>query len=135
MESSRTPGQVVLIVEDNSANLLLARTVLERGGYSVATAQTADEVRRYLQSATPDLILMDIGLPGQDGLSLTREIKSMSQMATIPIVAVTAHAMANDEQRARAAGCDGYVSKPFRARQLLDELAAILGPDRDQAAV
>lgn len=127
MADSPTPSPVILVVEDNVANLLLARTILERAGFQTATAQSAEEAKQQLQEITPDLVLMDVGLPGQDGLSLTRELKSTAQTAAIPIVALTAHAMQSDQERAFAAGCDGYVSKPFKARHLLDEITLALG--------
>ncbi len=126
MTSSPTTSRVILVVEDNAANLLLARTVLERGGFQVVTAQSAEEAKRQLQELDPDVILMDLDLPGQDGLSLTRELKATAPTAAIPIVALTAHAMPGDRERAFAAGCDGYVSKPFKARHLLEEIASAL---------
>lgn len=117
---------VVLIVEDNPANLLLARAMLERTGCQVIEARSADEARRSLQRVTPDVILMDVGLPGQDGLSLTRELKAMAETAVIPIVALTAHAMQRDRDRALAAGCDGYLSKPYTLQQLRDEITRVV---------
>lgn len=126
MVSSPTTGAVILVVEDNDANLMLARAILERAGFQVGSARSAEEAKQELQRMTPDLIVMDIDLPGQDGLSLTRELKAMAHTATIPIVALTAHAMRGDHERALAAGCDGYVSKPFKARQLLDAITSAL---------
>lgn len=126
MEPEQTPAGVVLIVEDNPANLLLARVMLERSGWRISEARSADEARQALQTATPDIILMDVGLPGQDGLSLTSELKAAPTTRSIPIVALTAHAMQSDRERAYAAGCDGYLSKPFKAQQLRDEIARVL---------
>jgi CheY-like chemotaxis protein len=126
MEDDRAIAGVVLIVEDNPANLLLARVMLERSGWRIREARSADEAKLVLQSAMPDLILMDVGLPGQDGLSLTSELKSAPATCAIPIVALTAHAMQSDRERAFAAGCDGYLSKPFKAQQLRDEIARVL---------
>lgn len=124
--NSQQPAALILVVEDQPANLLLARAALERAGFGVLGAGDADEAKVFLQRVTPDLILMDIGLPGQDGLSFTRELKSDAQTVDIPIVALTAHAMATDRERAHAAGCDGYMSKPFSPRQLVDMVSAVL---------
>lgn len=126
MTTRPTPRLVVLIVEDNPTNLLLARVMLERAGFDVNEARSADEARRLLPVTTPNIILMDVGLPGQDGLSLTRELKATAETSDIPIVALTAHAMQRDRDRALAAGCDGYLSKPFKSRQLLDEIARVV---------
>lgn len=126
MERDQTTSGAVLIVEDNPANLLLARVMLERSGWRISEARSADEARLALQCATPDIILMDVGLPGQDGLSLTTELKTATDTRAIPIIALTAHAMQSDRERAYAAGCDGYLSKPFKAQQLRDEIARVL---------
>lgn len=123
-DSSTDP--VALIVEDHPANLLLARVMLERAGWRIIEARCADEARQALRDTTPDIILMDVGLPGQDGLSLTRELKASEITRLIPIVALTAHAMHSDRERAFAAGCDGYLSKPFKSQQLYDEIARVL---------
>jgi CheY-like chemotaxis protein len=135
MDRDRAAG-LVLIVEDNPANLLLARVMLERSGWQISEARSADEARQTLQTTTPDIILMDVGLPGQDGLSLTSELKSATSTSAIPIVALTAHAMNSDREKAFAAGCDGYLSKPFKAQQLRDEIARVLqsSPPANQQA-
>jgi CheY-like chemotaxis protein len=134
MDRDQAAG-LVLIVEDNPANLLLARVMLERSGWQISEARSADEARQTLQTTTPDIILMDVGLPGQDGLSLTSELKSATDTSAIPIVALTAHAMQSDREKALAAGCDGYLSKPFKAQQLRDEIARVLqsSPQGDRA--
>lgn len=129
MEHRTTPAGVILIVEDNPANLLLARVMLERSGWRIVEAHSTDEAQQVLQSTTPDVILMDVGLPGRDGLSLTSELKAASETRAIPIVALTAHAMQSDRDRAYAAGCDGYLSKPFKAQQLRDEIARVLAAE------
>jgi two-component system cell cycle response regulator DivK len=116
----------VLIVEDNPANLLLTRAVLQRAGYRTAEARSAEEVLERLQTAPPHLILMDVQLPGQDGLSLTRQLKADPSTAAIPIVALTAHAMSDDRARAQAAGCDGYIAKPINTRTFADEVAYLI---------
>jgi CheY-like chemotaxis protein len=109
-------GNLILVVEDNEANQLLMRAVLEREGYEVRIAGSAPEARDQIQERVPDLILMDVQLPGQDGLSLTVELKSEPETAEVPIVALTAHAMAGDRAHALDMGCAGYISKPIDTR-------------------
>ena len=109
---------LILVVEDNEANQLLVRAVLEMDGYRVALAGSAPEALDQIQAARPDLILMDVQLPGQDGLSLTRDLKSDPATSAIPVVALTAHAMAGDREMALSAGCAGYISKPMDTRTL-----------------
>ena len=116
----------ILIVEDNPANLMLAAAVLRRAGHRVAEARSAEEARERLADATPDLILMDVQLPGQDGLVLTRHLKSAPDTRDVVVVAVTAHAMREDRARAIDAGCDGYIAKPINTRTLAEELNGIL---------
>jgi two-component system cell cycle response regulator DivK len=106
------PGKV-LIVDDNRANLKLARVVLSLEGLDVRTALSAEEALTVLESFTPDLILMDLQLPGIDGLQLTRQLKADPNRHHITVLAVTAYAMKGDMEKALAAGCDGYISKPF----------------------
>ena len=108
--------QLILIVEDNEANQLLTRSVLELEGYAVEVAGSANEAFEVLRERTPDLILMDVQLPGEDGLSTTRRLKADPVTATIPVVALTAHAMAGDREQALGAGCAGYISKPIDTR-------------------
>ena len=117
----------VLIVEDNPANLLLARAVLQRAGYRTAEAHSAEEALDLVRTGRPDAILMDVQLPGEDGLSLTRRLKADPSTAAIPIVALTAHAMPEDRARAEAAGCDGYIAKPFSPRHLLAKVREFVG--------
>ncbi|MCU1281289.1 MAG: two-component hybrid sensor and regulator [bacterium] len=106
-------GEAILIVDDNVANSKLARVLLTGEGYVVRVAGDAEEALRLLESFTPRLILMDIQLPGMDGLELTRRLKSDPARRDIVILALTAYAMKGDEHKARAAGCDDYVSKPI----------------------
>ena len=103
----------ILIVDDNRANLKLARVVLSLEGLEVRTALSAEEALTVLESFTPDLILMDLQLPGIDGLQLTRQLKADPNRQHITVLAVTAYAMKGDMEKALAAGCDGYISKPF----------------------
>jgi CheY-like chemotaxis protein len=108
----------VLIVDDNPANLKLAAYLLSRRGYSVDTAVDAEGALAALRLNKPSVILMDVQLPGMDGLALTRSIKSDPRTRDVRILAVTAAAMAGDDVRALAAGCDGYISKPIDTRLL-----------------
>ena len=116
----------IMIVEDNAINLKLARYVLERAGFSVTGAASAEEAQALLRHAVPDLILVDIGLPGMDGLTFTRELKSASRYQSIPIVAFSAFAMKGDERKAVDSGCDGYITKPIDTRLFPDQVAAFL---------
>jgi CheY-like chemotaxis protein len=102
------------------------RFVLEIEGFQVETAGSSAEVLRRLKVHTPDLILMDVQLPGQDGLALTRQLKTDPATAHIPIVALTAHAMDGDREQALAAGCSGYVTKPINTRTFGDEVRDFL---------
>jgi CheY-like chemotaxis protein len=108
--------RLILVVEDNSVNQLLALSVLEREGYRVDLAANAAEAMSRLAARAPDLILMDIQLGGDDGLDLTRRLKADPATAMIPIVALTALAMAGDREQTLAAGCAGYISKPINTR-------------------
>jgi CheY-like chemotaxis protein len=109
---------VILVVEDNPANRLLTSAVLELEGFVIDLAGSAEEAREAMGRRLPDLILMDIQLPGQDGLAFTRQLKSEPSTAAIPVVALTALAMTGDRERSLAAGCVGYISKPIDTRTL-----------------
>jgi CheY-like chemotaxis protein len=109
-------SSLILVVEDNEANQLLVSAVLQREGYDVRLAGSAPEAREQIHEQRPDLILMDVQLPGQDGLSFTRELKANPSTASIPVVALTAHAMAGDRANALDTGCEGYISKPIDTR-------------------
>jgi len=122
----------ILIVDDNPVNLKLATDVLEMEGYAVEKAVDAEQAQEMLKSATPDLILMDIALPGMDGLTLTRKLKADERLKDVPVVAMTAFAMKGDEQQALAAGCAGYITKPIDTRKLPQQVAAYLLPHADK---
>ena len=106
-------GEPILIVDDNPQNLKLARILLSGEGYDVRTANDAEHALEVLRSFDPRLILMDLQLPGMDGLTLTRQLKSDPAHAGLIVVALTAYAMKGDAEKALAAGCDGYVAKPI----------------------
>lgn len=103
----------VLVVDDNQLNIDLARFVLEADGFVVDEAPNVDEAWARLRASRPDAVLVDIQLPGTDGLSLVRAIKATPGLGDIAVIAFTAFAMQGDEQRFRAAGCDGYLAKPI----------------------
>lgn len=117
---------LILVVEDNEANQLLFAAVLEREGYDVRIASSAAEARTQLAAYRPTLILMDVQLPGQDGLSFTRELKTRSETAAIPVIALTAHAMSGDRATALDSGCDGYISKPIDIHTFASEVGSYI---------
>lgn len=119
-------GERILIVDDHPLNLKLARLILAAEGYEVRTALDAEETLRTLETFAPRLILMDLMLPGTDGFALTRRLKADPARRGILIVALTALAMKGDEDRARAAGCDGYITKPVDGPRLTARVAELL---------
>ena len=118
----------ILVVDDNATNRKLVSDVLAFDGYAVLQAADAEEAQRVIEHTPPDLILMDIALPGMDGLTLTRKLKATNATRGIHIVALTAFAMKGDDQKALAAGCDGYIPKPIDTRKLSERVAAWLNP-------
>jgi two-component system cell cycle response regulator len=116
----------ILVVDDNPTNLKLVSDVLEFEGYDILKAVDAEEAQVVLAATLPDLILMDIALPGMDGLTLTRKLKAEERTRGIRIVALTAFAMKGDDQKAFDAGCDGYITKPIETRKLPDQVAGFL---------
>ena len=117
----------VLIVEDNPANMTLAIFLLESAGHCVINATDAEAGLTLARDEQPQLILMDIQLPGMDGLEATRLLKQDDATRGIPVIALTALAMKGDEERIRAAGCDGYIAKPLAYRDFLTVISAQLG--------
>jgi CheY-like chemotaxis protein len=124
------PADPILIVDDNVQNLKLARVILSVEGYDVRTAADAEEALRVLQTFTPRLILMDIQLPGMDGLQFTRQLRTDPAWQAVRIVALTAYAMKGDEEKALAAGCDGYITKPIDTERLPKLVAEYLSEVR-----
>jgi two-component system cell cycle response regulator DivK len=116
----------VLIVEDNPANMTLATFLVQSAGHAVISATDAEAGLMLARSEQPGLILMDIQLPGMDGLEATRQLKRDGATSGIPVIALTAFAMKGDEERIRAAGCDGYIAKPLAYRDLFAILSAQL---------
>ena len=120
-------GEPILIVDDNPINLKLARVLLTGEGYQVRTATDAEEALEVLQQFKPRLILMDIQLPGMDGLSLTRRLKADPATKDAIILGLTAYAMRGDEEKVLEAGCDGYVPKPIDTRTFPGVITRYLG--------
>jgi len=128
-----TAGKV-LIVEDNPVNLRLAQFLLEKKGFTVRKAGSSAECLAEMTRELPDIVLMDIQLPGEDGLAVTRKIRSDARMAGVIVVALTAHAMAGDREKILGAGCDGYIAKPVDPQGLPGEVARYLQQGRLKSA-
>jgi two-component system cell cycle response regulator DivK len=116
----------ILVIEDNPANMTLATFLLQSVGHTVLSRTDAEAGLSLARERQPNLILMDIQLPGMDGLKATALLKGDDTTRAIPVIALTALAMAGDEERIRAAGCDGYIAKPFAYREFLATIAAQL---------
>jgi len=116
----------ILIIEDNPANMKLASLLLRHAGHAVLCAVDAETGLTLARGSRPDLILMDIQLPGMDGLTATALLKQDPVTGAIPVIALTALAMKDDQDRSRAAGCDAYIAKPLRYQQLYDTINALL---------
>jgi two-component system cell cycle response regulator DivK len=116
----------VLVVEDNPANMTLATFLLQSAGHVVLSAKDAESGLALARVEQPDLVLMDIQLPGMDGLEATALLKSDPSTRGIPVIALTALAMKGDEQRILAAGCDGYIAKPLAYKEFLATISALL---------
>lgn len=121
-------GELILIVEDNERNRKLVRDVLAFHGYRLVEAETGEDGVRLARELHPDLVLMDIHLPGIDGITALSQLRSDPTTRAIPVIAVTASAMTQDRQKIMAAGFDGYHSKPIRVREFLDAVRQALGP-------
>ena len=117
----------ILLVEDNEVNRRLAGFLLRSQGYQVCEATTAAAAFEMVEKERPDLIVMDIQLPGMDGLEITRKLKEQPATANIPVVAVTSFAMKGDREKELAAGCAGYVTKPIDKNTFIQEVAAHVG--------
>jgi len=120
------PAATILVVDDNPINLKLVSDLLAFEGYRVLKAEDGEQAAASVEAEPPDLILLDVDLPGIDGLTLTRRLKSDVRTGDIIIVALTAFAMKADRQRAMAAGCDAYVTKPIDTRVLPGQVAQLL---------
>jgi two-component system, cell cycle response regulator DivK len=116
----------ILIIEDQEDNRAIMRDLLSGAGFELIEAVNGEEGVKLAQSERPDLILMDIQLPIIDGYEATRQIRAIVDLKSIPIIAVTSYALSGDEAKTRAAGCNGYVAKPFSPRQLLAKVREFL---------
>jgi CheY-like chemotaxis protein len=119
-------GKRILIIEDNLLNLELAKVLLEADGYVVDSARTAEEGLRMAREILPDLVLMDFGLPGMDGLSATKILKANPATRNLTVVGFTSHAMKGDEEIALNAGCDGYLTKPIQTRTFAETIQGFI---------
>ena len=117
----------VLVVEDTEDNRQILRDLLTNAGYELIEAVDGAAGVAMAASGKPDLVLMDIQLPVMDGYEATRRIKADPALKSIPVIAVTSYALSGDEDKARAAGCDGYIAKPFSPRQMLAKVREIIG--------
>ena len=117
------PGEKILLVEDNPVNRRLAGFLLRSQGYQVLEASSASDAFAIIQKERPALIVMDIQLPGMDGLEATKKIKAEPETADVPVLAVTSYAMKGDREKALAAGCAGYVTKPIDKTIFLAEIS------------
>jgi CheY-like chemotaxis protein len=119
-------GKKILIIEDNPLNLELATDVLEANGFVVLTALAAEEGLRMAREALPDLVLMDLGLPGMDGLCATKALKADPATRHLTVLGLTAHAMKGDTEIAFKAGCDGYLTKPIDTRTFVETITRFM---------
>ena len=123
-----TTPRVVLVVDDHEDNRRILRDLLASAGYEVVEATTGDDGVAMAKARTPDLILMDIQLPGIDGYEATRRIKADDALRRIPLIVVTSYALSGDDAKALAAGADAYVAKPFSPRAMLAKIREYLPP-------
>jgi two-component system cell cycle response regulator DivK len=120
----------ILVVDDNEDNRQILIDLFSGAGYDVLAVHTGPDAVAAAAREVPDLVLMDIQLPGMDGLEATRRIKAQPALSRIPVIAVTSYALAGDDQKAADAGCDDYVTKPFSPRALLAKVRTILDAPR-----
>ena len=116
----------ILVVEDNPQNLKLTTVILQGGGHTVVSALDSESAQRALARDVPDLIVMDVSLPGKDGIEFTRELRQLPATARVPILGLSALAMPGDARKALDAGCDDYMTKPIRRATLLGSVTALL---------
>ena len=126
--------KTVLLVEDNEDNRTVYRTILEHFGYQVIEARNGEDGIRMAREDRPDLVLMDISIPIVDGWEATRILKNDPATSGIPIIALTAHALATDRAKAQEVGCDGYLAKPCEPRRVVAEVEKFIGAGREARA-
>lgn len=125
-EANPPLGRTILLVEDNPHNRKIFSGMLAHAGFQVVEAEDGNQALARVEEVRPDLILMDLSIPGIDGWEVTRRLKADARFSKIPIIALTAHAMRGDEESAREAGCDGYLSKPVSPKRVVDEVKRYL---------
>jgi two-component system, cell cycle response regulator DivK len=128
-------GELILIIEDNDKNRKLVRDVLQVKGHKTIESETAEEGLKLAIEKSPELILMDIQLPGMDGITALKQLRANPQTNSIPVIAVTASAMTNNREAMLAEGFDGYQSKPISVKDFLEEVRRVLNSDRNKAKV
>jgi two-component system cell cycle response regulator DivK len=123
---SKPLGKTVLLVEDNPHNRKIFSGMLAHAGFTIVEAEDGHQALAAIAKQLPDVILMDLSIPGVDGWEVTRRLKADARTKPVPIIALTAHAMRGDEERARAAGCDHYLAKPISPKKVVEEVRKIL---------
>ena len=121
-------GKVIMHVEDNEYNRKIVRDLLSRSNYELVEAQDGEAALDALTRRRPDLILMDVQLPKMSGLEVTRKIRADPELTQIPVIAITSFALSGDDRLAFEAGCNAYIPKPFRPRDLLEMIRRFIGP-------
>lgn len=121
-------GARILVVEDNPQSLELVEFLLEEAGFRIVSAANGDQAREILEDLVPDLVLMDMQLPGTDGLTLVGELRRRPELRDTPFVALTAHALRGDRERFLSGGCDGYIAKPIDVGTFVDVVRGHLSP-------
>lgn len=122
-------NKTVLTVEDNTSNMILISRVVEAEGYQLLRADDGSKALKMLSTIVPDLILLDINIPGIHGLDLARQLKADARLAMVPIIATTANVLLGDRERCLEAGCDDYLPKPLDIRKLREMMRFFLQPD------
>lgn len=123
-------AKTVLVVEDDEASQYILSTILRHKGYNVVSATTAAAASRVLEEKPPDLVVMDIGLPGVDGFALTESIRANPRTCDLPVLVVTVHVFPEDVKRAHDAGCTGFMAKPVDPLAVVERIRSIIGPPR-----
>jgi two-component system cell cycle response regulator DivK len=123
-------NETILYIEDDPNNRILVRRILQAEGYTVLEAENATQALAVLDAHLPDLIFMDINMPDIDGYTLTTRLKSLTQLNSVPIIAMTANVMKGDRERSLEAGCDGYIQKPIDVDKLPEQISRFLNPER-----
>lgn len=131
-QQQETPGKI-LVVDDNQDSRELVIKILKGKGHQFVEAVDGEDALKQVAAEQPDLILMDISLPKIDGYEVTRRLKQNNQLASIPVIALTAHAMKGDMEKALAAGCEGYISKPINVRDFYDRIKEFLPIANEQS--